>query len=74
MRAATAIAPRSLVGGPSLTKTGVVLGGGLLLVLLAGTVALALGSVGVGIGDGLGPGLRLSSSTSNTSVALGGMT
>jgi len=51
MRAAAAVTPRSLVGGPSLTKTGVVLGGGLLLVLLAGTVAVAVGSVGVGIGD-----------------------
>ena len=44
MRAAAAVTPRSLVGGPSLTKTGVVLGGGLLLVLLAGTVAVAVGS------------------------------
>jgi iron complex transport system permease protein len=53
MRAAAAVTPRSLVGGPSLTKTGLVLGGGLLLVLLAATVGLALGSVGVGIGDTL---------------------
>lgn len=51
MRAAAAVTPRSLVGGPSLTKTGVVLGGGLLLLLVASTAALALGSVGVGIGD-----------------------
>src|SRR5205085_137747 len=51
MRAAAAVTPRSLVGGPSLTKTGVVLGGGLLLLLIAGTAAVALGSVGVGIGD-----------------------
>ena len=48
MRAAAA---RTLVGGPSLTKASLVLGGGLLLLLVAGTVALALGSVGVGLGD-----------------------
>src|SRR5206468_12729292 len=46
-----AVTPRTLVGGPSLTKASLVLGGGLLLLLVAGTVALALGSVGVGLGD-----------------------
>jgi len=51
MRAAAAVTPRTLVGGPSLTKASLVLGGGLLLLLVAGTVALALGSVGVGLGD-----------------------
>ena len=51
MRASAAVRPRSIVGGPSLTKTGLVLGGGLVLLIAAGTVALALGSVGVGLGD-----------------------
>lgn len=51
MRAAAAVTPRSLVSGPGLTKTGVVLGGGLLLLLVAGAVGLAFGSVGVGLGD-----------------------
>ena len=51
MRAAAAVTPRSLVGGPSLTKAGLVLGGGLALVLVAGALGLALGSVGVGLGD-----------------------
>jgi iron complex transport system permease protein len=50
MRAAAAT-PRSLVGGPSLTRAGVVLGGGALLVLAVGLVAVAFGSQGIGLGD-----------------------
>jgi iron complex transport system permease protein len=50
MRAA-AVTPRSLVGGPSLTRAGIVLGGGALLVAAVGLVAVAVGSQGIGLGD-----------------------
>ena len=51
MRAAAVPAPRSLVGGPSLTRSAVVLGGGTLLLAAVLVLAVGLGSVGVGIDD-----------------------
>jgi ABC-type Fe3+-siderophore transport system permease subunit len=52
MRAAVSTArARPLLGGPSLTRTAVVLGGGLLLLLAVLVVAVALGSASVGLGD-----------------------
>jgi iron complex transport system permease protein len=52
MRAAIArTAPRTLAGGPSLTRTGLVLGGGLLLLLTVLVAGVGLGSVGVGLDD-----------------------
>jgi iron complex transport system permease protein len=52
MRAAAATtATRPLVGGPSLTRAAVVLGGGAFLLGAVMVVAVALGSVGVGLGE-----------------------
>jgi len=53
MRAAAAptVTARPLLGGPSLTKAAVVLGGGALLLGMVVVIAVAVGSVGVGIGD-----------------------
>lgn len=53
MRATVAArgATRPLVGGPSLTRAGVVLGGGLLLLLAVLVAAVAIGSVGVGLAE-----------------------
>jgi iron complex transport system permease protein len=51
MRAAAVPATRALIGGPSLTRTAVVLGVGGLLLAVVLVVAVALGSVGVGVGD-----------------------
>jgi iron complex transport system permease protein len=51
MRAAAVPATRALVGGPSLTRTAVVLGLGGLLLAVVLVVAVALGSVGVGLDD-----------------------
>jgi iron complex transport system permease protein len=52
MRAAAATtATRPLVGGPTLTRAVVVLGGGVLLLGAVLVVAVALGSVGVGLGE-----------------------
>ena len=51
MRAAAVPATRALIGGPSLTRTAVVLGVGGLLLAAVLVVAVALGSVGVGVGD-----------------------
>ena len=48
--AAAAVTPR-FITRPSLTRTGVVLGGGVVLVTVALIAAVAIGSVGVGIGD-----------------------
>jgi iron complex transport system permease protein len=50
MRAAATTSPR-YVARPSLTRAGLVLGGGAALLLLTMLVAVAVGSVGVGIGD-----------------------
>jgi iron complex transport system permease protein len=50
MRAAATTSPR-YVTRPSLTRTGLVLGGGAALLLVTMLVAVAVGSVGVGIGD-----------------------
>ena len=50
MRAAAATRPRVLTG-PSLTRAGLVLGGGGVLLLAALLAAVAIGSVGVGIGE-----------------------
>lgn len=50
MRAAAATSPR-FVTRPSLTRAGLVLGGGALLLFLALLAAVAFGSVGVGAGD-----------------------
>jgi iron complex transport system permease protein len=54
MRAVTVTRPRALVGGPTITRSGVVLGGGVALLLLVGVVGVAAGSVGIGLGDTLG--------------------
>ena len=54
MRASVAARPRTLVGGPGLTRTGIVLGGGLALLVVVGTLAVAVGSVGIGLGDTVG--------------------
>jgi iron complex transport system permease protein len=54
MRASVAVRPRSLVGGPGLTRTGVVLGGGIVLLVAVGVAAVAVGSVGIGLGDTVG--------------------
>jgi iron complex transport system permease protein len=51
VRAAAVPAPRSLVGGPTLTRSAFVLGSGLLLLLGVLVLAVALGSVGVGMDD-----------------------
>ena len=51
MRAAAVPAPRSLVGGPTLTRSAVVLGSDLVLLLGVLVLAVALGSVGIGIDD-----------------------
>jgi iron complex transport system permease protein len=53
MRAAAApnVSTRSLVGGPTLTRAALVLGGGALLLGVLVVVAVASGSVGVGLGD-----------------------
>jgi iron complex transport system permease protein len=53
MRAAAAptVTTRPLVGGPTLTRAAVVLGGGVLLLGAVLVVAVALGSVGVGLGE-----------------------
>lgn len=51
MRAAAVPATRALIGGPSLTRTAVVLGIGGLLLAVVLVVAVALGSVGVSVGD-----------------------
>lgn len=48
------VTSRPLALGPSLTRTGAVLGLGLLLALLAMLVAVAAGSVGIGLGDTAG--------------------
>jgi len=50
MRAAAATSPR-YVTRPSLTRAGLVLGGGGVLLLVAMLAAVAVGSVGVGVGD-----------------------
>ena len=50
MRAAAATRPR-LPTGPSLTRAGLVLGGGGVLLLAVLLAAVAIGSVGVGIGE-----------------------
>jgi iron complex transport system permease protein len=47
----TAAAGRILVVGPTLTRTGLVLGSGVLLLVVVGLVAIALGSVAVAPGD-----------------------
>ena len=54
IRATRAAAPRALVGGPSLTRAGVVLGGGIVLLVAIGGVAVASGSVGIDPGQTLG--------------------
>jgi ABC-type Fe3+-siderophore transport system permease subunit len=51
MRATAAAAPRALVGGPSLTRAGWVLGGGLAALVAVGLVAVLMGSVGISLGD-----------------------
>ena len=51
---ASAGSVRALVGGPTLTRAGIVLGGGIVLLALAGLVAIAVGSVGIGLGDTAG--------------------
>jgi iron complex transport system permease protein len=53
MRAAAAATPRTrpLVGGPSLTRAGAVLGGGLLLLAAVLVAGVGFGSVGVGLDD-----------------------
>jgi iron complex transport system permease protein len=49
---ATAVTRRQVaVAGPSPTRAGVVLGGGALLLVLTGLLAVALGSVGINLGD-----------------------
>jgi iron complex transport system permease protein len=50
MRAAATASPRYLTH-PSLTRAGLVLGGGCVLLLVTMLAAVAVGSVGVGIGD-----------------------
>ena len=54
MRAAAAVSPRSLAGGPSLSRSGLVLGGGLVLLVAAAVAAVALGSTSISLGDTLG--------------------
>lgn len=53
MRAAAAptVTTRPLVGGPTMTRAALVLGGGTLLLGVVMVVAVALGTVAVGIGD-----------------------
>jgi iron complex transport system permease protein len=53
MRAAAApsVTARPLIGGPTLTRAVLVLGGGTLLLGAVVVVAVAVGSVGVGVGD-----------------------
>jgi iron complex transport system permease protein len=53
MRAAAApsVTARPLIGGPTLTRAVVLLGGGTLLLGAVVVVAIAMGSVGVGLGD-----------------------
>ncbi|HEX9634838.1 MAG TPA: iron chelate uptake ABC transporter family permease subunit [Candidatus Limnocylindria bacterium] len=53
MRAAAApsVTTRPLIGGPTLTRAALVLGGGTLLLGVVVVVAVAMGSVGVGLGD-----------------------
>jgi len=53
MRAAatTRTAVRPLLGAPSLTRTALVIGGGLALAVTVGVLAVALGSVQVGVGE-----------------------
>ena len=53
MRAAATTSPR-YVTRPSLTRAGLVLGGGGVLLLATMLAAVAIGSVGVGIGDTVG--------------------
>jgi heme transport system permease protein len=49
--AATRTAVRPLLGGPTLTRAALVLGGGALLLAAVVVLAVALGSVGVGLGE-----------------------
>ena len=49
--ARAAAASRTFASGPSLTRSGLVLGGGAALLVLAIGLAVTLGSVGVGIGE-----------------------
>jgi iron complex transport system permease protein len=51
---ATSAAGRAVVGGPTLTRAGIVLGGGIALLAVVGLVAVALGSVGIGVGETAG--------------------
>ncbi len=51
---AASVRIRALVGGPTLTRAGLVLGGGVLLLVAAGLLAVAVGSVGIGLGDTAG--------------------
>lgn len=54
MRAAATVTPRSLAGGPSLSRSGLVLGGGLVLLVATAVAAVALGSTSISLGDTLG--------------------
>lgn len=54
MRAVTVTRPRTIVGGPTITRAWLVLGGGVAALLVVGTVAVAAGSVGISVGDTLG--------------------
>ncbi len=51
MRAAVTTTARPLARGPSLTRSGVVLGGGALLLMVVMIAAVTFGSVGVNVGD-----------------------
>jgi iron complex transport system permease protein len=51
MRAAAVPRPRALVGGPSLTRSGLILGSGVVVLLIVLIVAVAAGSYSVGIGE-----------------------
>jgi len=51
---ARAASVRTLVGGPTLTRAGVVLGAGIGLLVMVGLAAVAVGSVGIGLGDTVG--------------------
>ena len=51
MRAAVTSTTRPLVGGPSPTRSGVVLGGGALLLAAVMIAAVTFGSVGISLGD-----------------------
>jgi ABC-type Fe3+-siderophore transport system permease subunit len=53
-RALPAASARALVGGPTLTRAAVVLGGGVVLLVVLGVVAVALGTVGIGMGETAG--------------------